>query len=50
MSIDVSDASFPFRAARRLDLGCASLIATRITYVGELGYELFVPTEMAVRD
>jgi len=47
-SIDISDASFPFRAARRIDLGCASLIATRITYVGELGYELFVPTEMAV--
>jgi len=47
-SVDVSDAAFPFRAARRIDIGSASLVATRITYVGELGYELFVPVEMAV--
>ena len=47
-SVDVSDAAFPFRAAKRIDIGCATLVATRITYVGELGYELFVPAEMAV--
>ena len=47
-SVDVSEDAFPFRAARRLDIGCATLLATRITYVGELGYELFVPAEMAV--
>ena len=47
-SVDVSDGAFPFRAARTIDIGCATLLATRITYVGELGYELFVPSEMAV--
>lgn len=47
-STDVSDAAFPFRAARRIDIGCATLLATRITYVGELGYELFVPAESAL--
>ena len=36
-SADCSDAAFPFRAAKRIDIGCASLMATRITYVGELG-------------
>ena len=47
-SADVSDAAFPFRAARPIDLGLALGLCTRITYVGELGYELFVPAEMAV--
>ena len=47
-SADVSDGAWPFRAARELDLGMATGVCTRITYVGELGYELFVATEMAV--
>jgi 4-methylaminobutanoate oxidase (formaldehyde-forming) len=47
-SADLSDAPFPFRTAREVDLGFARGLCTRITYVGELGYELFVPTEMAV--
>ena len=46
-SASVSDEAFPFRAARSIDIGCATLTATRITYVGELGYELFVPVESA---
>ena len=45
---DVSDGAFPFRGARTIAIGCAPVLATRITYVGELGYELFVPTEAAV--
>jgi 4-methylaminobutanoate oxidase (formaldehyde-forming) len=45
---DVSDSAFPFRGARTIAIGCAPVLATRITYVGELGYELFVPTEAAV--
>jgi glycine cleavage system aminomethyltransferase T/glycine/D-amino acid oxidase-like deaminating enzyme len=45
---DVSDAAFPFRAAREIDLGFARPLCARITYVGELGYELFVPTEQAL--
>ena len=47
-SADMSDAAFRFRDAREIDLGLAMGLCTRITYVGELGYELFVPTEMAV--
>ena len=47
-SVDLSDAAFPFRTAREIDLGFARVLCTRITYLGELGYELFVPTEQAV--
>ena len=32
-SEDLSDAAFPFRAAREIDVGCARVLATRITYV-----------------
>ncbi|HVV86824.1 MAG TPA: FAD-dependent oxidoreductase [Kofleriaceae bacterium] len=45
---DVSNAAFPFRAARELDLGFARALCVRITYLGELGYELYIPTEQAV--
>ena len=45
-SADVSDAAFPFRATHEIDVGSARILATRITYVGELGYELFVPSEV----
>jgi 4-methylaminobutanoate oxidase (formaldehyde-forming) len=44
---DLSDAAFPFGASRVVDLGYARVRATRITYVGELGWELYVPTEFA---
>jgi 4-methylaminobutanoate oxidase (formaldehyde-forming) len=47
-SADLRDEAFPFRAAREIDLGLARVLCTRITYVGELGYELFVPAEQAV--
>ncbi|WP_020142841.1 FAD-dependent oxidoreductase [Terracoccus sp. 273MFTsu3.1] len=43
------DASFPFGTSREVRLGSAVVRATRITYVGELGWELYVPTELAVR-
>ncbi len=45
---DVSDEAFPFRAAREIDLGFARVLCIRITYLGELGYELYVPAEQAV--
>lgn len=45
---DLSDAAFPFGTSRLLSLGYATVRATRITYVGELGWELYVPTEFAV--
>ena len=47
-SADLSNEAFPFRAARFIDLGFAQVLCIRITYVGELGYELFVPAEQAV--
>jgi heterotetrameric sarcosine oxidase gamma subunit len=47
-SIDLSNAAFPFRAAREIDIGYARVLCTRITYLGELGYELFVPADQAV--
>ena len=36
---DLSNDSFPFRAAKEIDIGYARALCVRITYVGELGYE-----------
>ncbi len=47
-TVELSNEMFPFRTAREIDLGFARVLCVRITYVGELGYELFVPTEQAV--
>jgi 4-methylaminobutanoate oxidase (formaldehyde-forming) len=44
---DVSNEAFPFRAARDIDIGYARVLCVRITYLGELGYELYVPAEQA---
>ncbi len=46
-SADLSNEAFPFRAARDIDIGFARVLCVRITYLGELGYELYVPTEQA---
>jgi heterotetrameric sarcosine oxidase gamma subunit len=46
-SADLSNDAFPFRAAREIDLGFARALCVRITYLGELGYELYVPAEQA---
>ncbi len=45
---DLSHEGFPFGDSREIDLGYATVRATRITYVGELGWELYVPSEFAV--
>jgi 4-methylaminobutanoate oxidase (formaldehyde-forming) len=42
---DLSAAAFPFASSRLVELGYARVRASRITYVGELGWELYVPTE-----
>ena len=47
-STDLSNSSFPFRTAREIDLGFARVLCIRITYLGELGYELYIPAEQAV--
>jgi len=44
---DLSTAAFPFATSQIIDLGYARVRASRITYVGELGYELYIPTEFA---
>jgi len=44
---DVSNAAFPYATARELVMAGAPVLALRITYVGELGYELHVPVEFA---
>jgi 4-methylaminobutanoate oxidase (formaldehyde-forming) len=45
---DLSDAAFPFATSQEIELGYALVRASRITYVGELGWELYVPTEFMV--
>jgi len=44
---DISNAAFPFGAARRLHIAGAEALALRVTYVGELGWELHIPVEFA---
>jgi glycine cleavage system aminomethyltransferase T/glycine/D-amino acid oxidase-like deaminating enzyme len=46
-SEDLSNAAFPFRCAREIDIGFGRALCVRITYLGELGYELYIPTEQA---
>ncbi|WP_457585197.1 GcvT family protein [Ensifer canadensis] len=47
-SVELSNAAFPFATVREIDIGYATAYANRMTYVGELGWELIVPTEFAV--
>jgi glycine cleavage system aminomethyltransferase T/glycine/D-amino acid oxidase-like deaminating enzyme len=44
---DLSNEAFPFRGAREIDIGFARVLCVRITYLGELGYELYIPSEQA---
>ena len=45
---DLSHKAFPFANSREIELGYAVVRASRITYVGELGWELYIPTEFTV--
>jgi 4-methylaminobutanoate oxidase (formaldehyde-forming) len=45
---DVSNAAFPFGSVHTIGIAGCPVRALRITYVGELGYELHVPVEYAV--
>ena len=47
-SVDVSNEAFGYRAAAEIDIGFARVLCIRITYLGELGYELYIPAEQAV--
>lgn len=44
---DLSNNAFPFATSQIIDLAYARVRASRITYVGELGWELYIPTEFA---
>lgn len=44
---DVSNAGHPFGQARQISIAGCPVLALRITYVGELGWELHLPTEYA---
>jgi glycine cleavage system aminomethyltransferase T/glycine/D-amino acid oxidase-like deaminating enzyme len=48
-SDDVSHDGFPFGTARTIELGGIPVLASRISYVGELGWELYVPMEGGAR-
>jgi len=42
---DLSSAKVPFRASCEVEVGFARILTVRVTYMGELGYELYIPTE-----
>ena len=46
---DVSDEGFPFATCRTLEVGPLRVLASRISYVGDLGWELHVPIEQGAR-
>src|SRR5207237_7955854 len=46
---DVSNEGFPFGTCRFIDIGPVRALASRISYVGELGWEIYVPFEQGVR-
>jgi 4-methylaminobutanoate oxidase (formaldehyde-forming) len=46
---DISNEAFPYMRARELSVGPVPCLALRVTFVGELGYELYCPSEFALR-
>jgi len=46
---DLSNEVFPYLSHKEIDIGYASVLAIRVTYVGELGWELHIPTIHAVQ-
>ncbi|MEZ5741918.1 MAG: FAD-dependent oxidoreductase [Burkholderiaceae bacterium] len=45
---DFSDEAFAFGQSREIEIGYAIVRASRITYVGELGWELYIPADVAL--
>jgi 4-methylaminobutanoate oxidase (formaldehyde-forming) len=46
---EFSNDAFPFMTSREIDLGLARVCASRVTYVGTLGWELYIPTDVAAQ-
>ncbi|MEL6374632.1 MAG: FAD-dependent oxidoreductase [Pseudomonadota bacterium] len=47
VNVDLTNDAFPFGTAQEVEIGMALARAHRITYVGELGWEIYMPTDMA---
>jgi glycine cleavage system aminomethyltransferase T/glycine/D-amino acid oxidase-like deaminating enzyme len=45
---DLSNDAFPYLTARQISVGNVPVLALRVTYVGELGWELYCPTEFGL--
>ncbi len=45
---DMSNEAFPYRHVEEIAIGYGRAICARLTYLGELGYELYIPTEQAI--
>ncbi|RLD05984.1 MAG: FAD-dependent oxidoreductase, partial [Chloroflexota bacterium] len=45
---DMSNEAFPFLTMQEIDIGYSPVKAIRVTYVGELGWELYIPTEFSL--
>ena len=48
-SADISNEAFKFSTCRSIEVGSLDVLASRISYVGELGWELYVPFEQGAR-
>jgi glycine cleavage system T protein len=46
---DISNAGFPYMTSKRMTVGDVPVIASRVTYVGELGWEFYCPMEYGLR-
>ena len=46
--VDMTNDALPYMTMQEIDIGYALVMALRVTYVGELGWELFVPTEFTL--
>ena len=46
---DIGNEAFPFMTAQQLAIGSVPCLALRVTYVGELGWELYCPSEFGLR-
>jgi 4-methylaminobutanoate oxidase (formaldehyde-forming) len=44
---DLRNAAFPFGTSQPVEVGCAAARAARVSYVGELGWEIYVPSDQA---
>jgi glycine cleavage system T protein len=45
---DISHSSFPYMSAKNIAIGSIPVFAQRVTYVGELGWELYIPKKKAI--